>query len=143
MGADGELILSQIARERPAEEVVTKLSGDLSKSAFEKLAARAKIGRMLQALSIPAECSPSLRELASALAFYGWEDGPHAITAVRNAVAHSHGDDKQRFVLDAWRLAQQYLELVLLRLFSFNGRYSNRTLEGKFPTQVEQVPWAK
>ena len=44
-------------------------------------------------------------------------------------------------MFEAWQLAQWYLELILLRLFAFNGSYSNRTKQGKYIGQVEPVPW--
>ena len=41
---------------------------------------------------------------------------------------------------EAWDVGQRYVELLLLKLFGYDGPYINR-LEGKF--ESEMVPWAK
>jgi hypothetical protein len=45
---------------------------------------------------------------------------------------------------DAWLLGMWYLELVLLRLFDYEGTYSNRLVrEGWIGDEVQPVPWAR
>jgi hypothetical protein len=83
---------------------------------------------------------PSSSEQLSA-ATPSWDDGPHEVTAIRNSVTHSYESSDSPPVFEAWQLAQWYLELILLRLFAFNGSYSNRTKQGKYIGQVEPVPW--
>ena len=45
---------------------------------------------------------------------------------------------------EAWDVGQRYVELLLLKLFEYDGAYINRLArkyEGKF--ESEMVPWAK
>ena len=43
--------------------------------------------------------------------------------------------------MDALRLGQWYIELILLKKFDYHGRYRNRlTIDGESP--FEKVPWA-
>ncbi len=44
---------------------------------------------------------------------------------------------------EGWLLGQWYLELILLQLFDFNGKYANRTTKLRYVGHVELVPWAK
>lgn len=72
-------------------------------------------------------------------------DGPEALVAVRNDLVHP----KAYFAgisglkeYEAWNLAQWYVELVLLKMFGFNGKYANRLIAGRWVGHVEPVPWA-
>ena len=136
-GADGGLLLTQAALESISRHVLVEAQGTLSKGGFTALRASGKIRRLLSDLTIPIQIPSSLEQLSVANA--SWDDGPHAVTAIRNLVTHSYESSPP--VLEAWQLAQWYLELVLLRLFAFNGSYSNRTKQGKYIGQVEPVPW--
>ena len=69
-------------------------------------------------------------------------DGPKAITRLRNDLVHAKQvcQDNVEAQMDALRLGQWYIELLLLKQFSYQGRYRNRlamTGEGPF----EMVPW--
>jgi hypothetical protein len=73
-----------------------------------------------------------------------WADGPEAITRVRNELVHPKGRLPIKVgsvVPDTWRLAQQYIELLILRLAGYRGEFSNR-LTAKWIGEVEKVPWA-
>lgn len=106
---------------------------------------------MLTTCGIPLDIPPALTDLVKVAKAENWQDGPHATTGIRNAIVHAspkkrarilgHGSDAR---MEAWSLGQWYLELILLRLFDYNGAYSNRL---RLPcwqgTEVEPVPWAK
>ena len=69
-------------------------------------------------------------------------DGPMAITELRNDFVHAkqtYRDDAEA-QMDALRLGQWYIELILLKQFNYQGRYRNRlAMTGEIP--FEMVPW--
>ena len=71
-------------------------------------------------------------------------DGLKAITELRNDLVHAkktYGDNAEAQI-DALRLGQWYIELILLKQFDYHGRYRNRlAIAGETP--FEEVPWAK
>ena len=138
-GADGGLLLTQAALESLSRHILVEARGTLSKGGYKVLRASDRIRRLLIELTIPVQIPSSSEQLSAATP--SWDDGPHAVTAIRNSVTHSYESSDSPPVFEAWQLAQWYLELILLRLFAFNGSYSNRTKQGKYIGQVEPVPW--
>lgn len=71
-------------------------------------------------------------------------DGPKAITELRNDLVHAkknYGDSAEA-QMDALRLGQWYIELILLKTINYRGRYRNRlAFAGESPFEI--VPWAK
>jgi hypothetical protein len=75
-----------------------------------------------------------------------WIDGPHALTEIRNSL--SHPKNRQRVLdasdsakWDALDLGLWYLELVLLYIFGYQGRYTNRLIKNQRDGDTEPVPW--
>ena len=91
------------------------------------------------------EQSSLLPDLVKMSATEKWEDGPHAFTDFRNSIVHPK---KLKKVLDApgnatreiSDLGIQYLELIFLRLFGYEGRYVNRLIKPNYG-ETEPVPW--
>jgi hypothetical protein len=84
-------------------------------------------------------CGPILK--------YGWTSGPVTLTKLRNGMAHPRQLQRsyattalQRY--EARQLSLWYLELSILRLVGFTGRYGNRLRRSRWKGQVEKVPWA-
>jgi hypothetical protein len=149
-GVEGSVILAQAAFEVLAWTLLVEDKQVLSEDGFQKIPAMDKL-RLLIAdcgmrLGIPASL-PLLTDIAKA---ENWKDGPQALTEFRNALVHSN-PKKRKKVLgagtdlghEAWELSLWYLELVLLRLFGYQGKYANRLVrEGFRGNEVEAVPWA-
>ncbi len=134
-GVDGGLILTQAALER-----LSYILLNYSKSGN----AASRIRDSLSSLGIEIKIPSSCKELQSLAKERNWKDGPHALTAVRNNLIHP----KQSFerpsstqYYEAWNLGQNYIELMLLKLFCHKGDYGNR-LAQKWRGEVEPVPWA-
>ena len=74
---------------------------------------------------------------------FGGLDGPAAIAEIRNDLVHgkkTHGKGAA-VQMDALRLGQWYIEMILLKKLNYRGRYVNRlALAGK--STFENVPWA-
>ena len=55
------------------------------------------------------------------------KDGPNALTRLRNGYTHHEVmefDEEVKY--QAWKLALWYIEIVILRLSGYTGKYSNR-----------------
>ena len=91
---------------------------------------------------IPAQCA----ELTKLGQQFEWSHGPHAFVAIRNDLVHSDrrlGSVSADAYVEAWHLGQWYIELMLLHLFDYSGRYYNRLRDREgYAAAVEDVPWA-
>jgi hypothetical protein len=71
-------------------------------------------------------------------------DGPEIFTFIRNRLVHppkpSTVQEKVPYY-EAYCLAKWYLELAVLSVCEFRGKYSNRTRSSRWVGQVENVPW--
>ena len=89
---------------------------------------------------IPPSC-PALEQLRRA---NGFEHGPHTIVEIRNDLIHqdmSYGILSVDVYRQAKGLGLWYVEMLLLKLFDYDGIYANR-LTQQWRGQVEPVPWA-
>ncbi|CAN7380159.1 hypothetical protein LJR016_002223 [Devosia sp. LjRoot16] len=137
-GADGSLVLSQAALEGLAAGYLAALGKPTSGNAAEK------IRRLLIEMAIPVSIPKQFVNLRSGQRKGAWQDGPHAITKVRNELVHPERRSLMpvdKCVVEAWRLAQWYLELAILRAAGYAGKYSSR-LASRWVGEVEPVPWA-
>ena len=71
-------------------------------------------------------------------------DGPRAIVDIRNSLVHPKKEDgiSAEAEMEALRLGQWYVELLLLRQLNYRGRYMNR-LKTSNKDPFEYVPWEK
>lgn len=116
-------------------------SGDRADRRVRRLLKRAGIDPLL-----PAPLS-ALRGVARA---EQWSDGPKAVCEARHRIAHPRrrapGSDAvtvlgQRPMFEAWRLAIEYLELVLLHELGYKGSYARHLDLPRHVGTVEPVPW--
>lgn len=131
-GVDGGLILTQAGLERLAYSCLGNAGGT----------AAHRIRTMLEVRKIDTAIPKTCRTLRALAARYGWEDGPHALTEVRNQLVHpdARGKSVSGSYFEAWNLAQAYVELILLALFEHQGLYGDR-LTQEWQGQVVNVPW--
>ena len=73
-----------------------------------------------------------------------FQHGPHTLVEIRNDLIHSQmkfetppGD----IYSQARELGLWYVELMLLSIFDYKGKYGNR-LAQEWSGQIELVPWA-
>jgi hypothetical protein len=96
---------------------------------------------LLSGLGAPAAISGCLRALPSKPG-KAWDDGPDAITSIRNALVHPRENVNlpEDAYYEAWQLSMWFLDMTMPRLCGYNGTYGNR-LKRRFESNVEPVPW--
>lgn len=146
IGVDSGLIIAQSALETLAWTYCVLDRKMISSTAFKQrgLSASDKIRLLISAFNIPHEIPPMLISLNNKPG-KKWEDGPDAITGIRNSLVHSSRSDNlpNDSYLEAWNLSLWYIELVLLHLCGHVGQYANRLNFQRYIGTVEKVPWAK
>lgn len=146
----GAIVLQQAALELLAWTLLVEDQEVLSEDGARKSPAFDRIRRLLSFCGISHEIPSTLSDLTAVAKELNWADGPAATTGIRNALVHSSAEKRARIRsvgpksrFEAWALGQWYLELVLLRLFGYEGRYANRLHHDVWRGEdVELVPWA-
>ena len=144
-GTDGSIVLIQSALERLSWEYHVNIKESLSPKDVERLPASACIKLFLSQAGIPLEVPPELKSMAS-IAKEKNIDGPSTFTNIRNRIVHpgkkKGGIDPQKAPLfECWNLGLWYLELLLLHIFEYQGKYANRLKLGRWAGEVEELPW--
>ena len=104
------------------------------------------IASALTTIGIDVKIPPQCKELLGIHNRVSWSHGPHALVDLRNNLVHADnrlGGIPSNAHSEAWDLGQWYVELILLHLFGYTGRYSSRIKLGAGSTsEIEPVPWA-
>jgi hypothetical protein len=143
-GIDGALILAQTALEKLAWNYLVIAQKCLDEKAFNHMKAAEKFRMLLFSCRIPVDLPAYCQELSQIAKEYKLPDGPSAITFIRNKTVHPPKSNRS-FAKAYWeslQLALGYVELVLLNLFGYQGKYSNR-LSKTWSGEVEDVPWVR
>jgi hypothetical protein len=145
IGVDAGLILAQTALELLAWTYCVLDRRMVSPSAFKRrgLSAADKLRLLASSLSIPTEI-PHVFSALNGPRGKKWADGMDALTGIRNSLVHPDAQTKlpEYSYYEAWKLSLWYIDLVLLRLCGYGGKYANR-LSSRWTGQVESVPWAQ
>lgn len=141
-GVDGGIVLLQAAPELLSWHFFVAERKALTGDGFKRLPADDQLRLLIESCKIPTSIPPGLTDLVSKAKELNWNDGPKALAAVRNLLVHP--SRKTRLPLyDVWRLAEWYVELVLLKMLSFAAEYSDRTKAQRWVGAVDAVPWVK
>lgn len=142
---DGAIILTQAAFELLSFAILVEQYKWLNEDEHKNIKAAGSIRLLFKWANIPTNIPEELVELTKQAKGSNWSDTATAMTEIRNTITHPtkknrekydrHGDDSR---VNAWNLGLWNLELVLLRLFEYEGTYSNRLKEHN----DEQVPWS-
>lgn len=148
---EGSIVLAQTGLELLAwcylvEDPATSVE---SGGKFNKWSAARKIRTLLQELQIPVTIPSEITSLHSNNVGLNMQDGPSAITSVRNAVVHPKLSKRQKLDaipkrgrFDVKQLALWYLELTLLRLIAYDGVYYRRFISGHISESAATTPWS-
>ena len=157
VSVQGSIILIQTVLERLAWVFLVEEAGvtvqDLNKN---YPSTSRKINYLFKELSIPQEIPPSLDKLIkfASLLKHSNKNGSYTLTELRNNIIHAAPENRNKFrntsfetMIEALELGLWYVELVLLRLFNYQGHYFNHVLksplsrEGHFHDNIVAVPW--
>lgn len=109
-----------------------------------------KLNYLLSKQGIPQEIPPDLTTLIELANSQGWDNnGASIFVKVRNNITHSEPTNREVLSeipvaarVEAWQLGLWYLELILLRLFDYQGEYFNRLRRGvRSFGDLDTVPW--
>ncbi len=141
---EGSIVLTQAAFEVLPSAVLVENLNRLSNTRYGELGAAGQVRELLCWAGIPSGVPAALAELTRAAASNNWPDAPTAMIRVRKTIIHpsrqnrevyrQHSDEVRT---EVWKLGLWALELCLLRLFEYRGKYLNRIAQ-----RVEDVPWA-
>jgi hypothetical protein len=148
MGQDTGLIVAAAALELLAWRYLYLNNRVISKQGFESLPAADVWRLMFAGMNINPAIPASLREL---LAFHDNQEVKTpgispvvTVVQIRNKLVHPDKDKtlsgKGNVLFEAWVLCSQWLELVLLHEFGYQGDFQDRTALGD-SSQTASVPW--
>ncbi len=149
---EGGLILAHASLERLAWTHLVVDKRTYSQKDFEDLYAHGRIRQLLKRLKIPAAVPRRFSAIAAWAKKQGAKDGPEAISRLRNKLVHP--DPPARKVLDvatsrvrreATWLALWYIELALLSLCEYQGKYVTRISRPGSSREAATVtvPWRR
>ncbi|MFA5687739.1 MAG: hypothetical protein WC959_01095 [Kiritimatiellales bacterium] len=144
-GIDAGIILTQAAMELLAYQLAVKEKRLISARGFKKLYASDKFRMLFSSLGISLDIPAETSNLRCTADNMKWIDAPHALTEMRNSLIHPEHDDFdviKNALHDAWNLGLWYLEMGILAVCEYNGKYSNRLKTG-WEGQLDDVPWIK
>ena len=144
------VIVTQVAFELLAWTRLVQETGAISQKEWndKSMPFSAKLRRLLESCSIPLSIPLTLDSLQTYCVLHKLSDGAEAVTNVRNALVHPSPTKRKRLqddpgaVIQAWVLGLWYLDLLLLNVCGYTGRYSNRTISGWRGDEIMAVPWS-
>ena len=146
IGVDTGLVLAQSSLERLAWTYCVCDRKMVSKEAFQSrgLSASNKLRLLITSLQIPTSIPVELTALTAASAAQRGkkqQDGPDAITSIRNEIVHpeASGEVSHECFVESWNLALWYIDVVFLRLCGHSGKYGNR-LSQRWTGSIEDMP---
>ena len=108
-----------------------------------------KVGERIAALLRKQGIDPQIPDVYSeltALAKHNdFEHGPHTLVEIRNSMVHPDAKVEIK-TIDGYHEAKQlglwYIELLLLRMFEYEGDYASRLVDVQRAGATEPVPWS-
>jgi hypothetical protein len=141
------LVISLIALELLANVEVVEMRKTYPADEFKAKDAFIRISALFDALNIPKAVPSHLIELAKLVPAYG-KMAPEVLTRLRNKLVHATATNRASLTpvsaLQLWeasQLAISYVELSLLAIFGYRGKYARRGIQGWRGEEEENVPW--
>jgi hypothetical protein len=146
---EGSIILSQIGLELIYNWFVIENKKLLYGKDAENISASNKIRLLLSQIGLSNELPSSLKNLHSYVVENNLPDGIEAFVQIRNALVHSQEDKRKKFqaidkmvIYEANELGMWYLELSILKILNFKGKYQFRCSDKTWAGENEiDVPW--
>lgn len=143
---DGSIIFAQAALELIYNWLLVEKKKIIVGQDADSLSASNKIRLLLAHIQVTLEIPPKYTDLSSLSEAI---DGPNIFVYIRNALVH--GQEKKRVGLmaisdlakyQALQLGLWYIELLLLYILDFEGKYYDRTAEYTIAKVGVKVPWS-
>ena len=131
------IVLSQTSLEVLSRLIIGSRWGKLPNAASH-------IGEALRISGVPQQVPASFGDLDGFCRKNGMASGPETLVRLRNYLAHGNLKSRQvpsRVFLEGHELCQWYIEMLLLHVFGYNGRYHSR-ISGLNKSSICNVPWA-
>jgi hypothetical protein len=149
-GIDAAIALVQNALELLSSRILYEKEFILKSSeGIDKVSASSKINILLTWAHIPNRIPSGAIELVKYGKARTFKTGPEVITEIRNSIVHPHLKNRSKhkemnlpLKHEALNLALEYVELVLLKLINYDGKYHNRF--NAHPIHLfknDAVPW--
>jgi len=131
--------LSIVLNQTVLEILTSLMPGGTGKNPGERIAS------LLRKQGIDPQIPGAYSELAALAKWHEFEHGPHSLVAIRNSMVHPDSKVEMSSIA-AYREAKQlglwYIELLLLRMFEYEGEYVSRLRGARLPGATEPVPWS-
>ena len=131
--------LSIVLNQTVLEILTSVMPGGTGKKPGERIAA------LLRKQGIDPQIPDVYSELAALAKQHEFQHGPHTLVAIRNSMVHPDVN-VEISAIGAYREAKQlglwYIELLLLRMFEYEGEYVSRLRGARLPGATEPVPWS-
>jgi hypothetical protein len=141
------IILTQVAMEKLAYEYVVNDKRMMLSNSFTSTSFRTsdRIRLLYANLGIPIDIpqQPATIQQAFVKHKITFEDSFHFLTDIRNNIVHAKLKKNNTFFSlnsEARRLGLWYLELAILKVCNFNGKYKNRLLDISANGKIEKMP---
>ncbi len=144
---DTAIVHNQVGLELLAWVIVVEQNNTINATAFaDHLKAYERIRLLNVWTGVDPAIPPELKHLSGIAGQRNWEDGPKAITELRNGVVHPNlrhraltaPPDVRREARD---LGVWYFDLFILRLLNYRGRYWKRIPGATNPNGLVSPPW--
>lgn len=144
---EGSLIMAQTALELLYNWYIVENKKLIIGNDSENINAANKIRLLISQLNINTDIPQVFIELENYRVSENLIDGPNSIVQIRNAIVHSQEEKRKKLnqiddyaKLQALYLSIWYMELSILKLLNFEGKYHNRTGSNN-NDYYENVPW--
>lgn len=147
--SEASIVTAFVGLEQLAWAYVVEEARLQSRSAFDRLRAHQRIEALLNALGIPTRIPCEFVTLQNAAGRRRAHDGPAILAKVRNEIVHAkkqrRGNPAMRrdVLFEARELSLGYLELSILAVLDYNGRYTRRITGVSRAKATTRVPWCK
>lgn len=142
---DAGIILTITAIERLSYEYTVNERKLISREGFKKLRHSDMLRLLFASLNIPVEISGQKKHFFKKLNLNNKDsqDAAFILSEIRNSLIHPdnkfHGKADGDIYFKAWTMGQWYLELSILAIIGYDGKYIDRTLDGF--TSRSELPW--
>ena len=132
-----------VAFESLSHQILVLEERELTRRQYKANSTAMNLRLLLQWADIPRALPDDLAALVAAAQCEN-RDAPDVLAWIRNQIVHADNrhDLHRDAVHEAWTLSLWYLELLLLRLFSYRGPYTSRVEAQQPRGEYPLVPWA-